>query len=250
MPFPPHVFRHTPGLRDLITPPDASEMRFGQDRFAEIDAQAEEEGWPPGYRMDDAEREANRHAVLGDRLTRDLWVFAYGSLIWDPAVVVEEYRFGTLAGWHRSFCMTIEGGRGTHEQPGLMAALDEGGTCDGVAFRIAANLVDRETEFMWRREMFSGSYRPVFLPVATPQGAVEALSFVMDRSNRRYTPELSVNETARIIAVAEGRLGTNFDYLDSLVRHLDELGIQDDTMHRLHVCARGYVLQGSDGVGG
>lgn len=234
MPFADHVFDHTPALRGRITPPDISEMRFGLDRFAELDAQAKLEGWPPGWRMDHTEREANRLSVLGDRLNRDLWVFAYGSLIWDPAVQVEEYRYGALAGWQRSFCMRLEGGRGSHERPGLMAALDEGGRCDGVVFRIAADLVDQETQFMWCREMFSGSYRPVFLDVDTPQGAVNALVFVMDRDNRRYTPGLPEEDAARIIAVAEGNLGTNFDYLASLVRHLDDLGIRDEHMHQLH----------------
>ncbi len=234
MPFAPHVFRHTPALRGLITPPDISEMRFDQDRFAELDEQAATEGWPPGWRMEHEDREANRQAVLADRFLEDLWVFAYGSLIWDPAVQVEEYRYGTLPGWRRRFCMRLEGGRGSHERPGLMAALDEGGQCDGVVFRIPAELVNRETEYMWRREMFSGSYCPVFLEVETPQGSVEALTFIMDRKNHRYMPDLSETDTARIIAAAEGGLGSNFEYLDSLVRHLDELAIRDDDMHRLH----------------
>ena len=243
MPFADHVFRHTPNLRGLITPPDVSEMRFGQDRFAEIDAQAKEEGWPPGWRMEHDAREANRQSVLSERMKRDLWVFAYGSLIWDPAVHVEEYRYGALSGWHRSFCMRLEGGRGSHERPGLMAALDEGGHCDGVVFRIPAALVDRETAYMWRREMFSGSYRPVFLDVSTPQGLVEALVFVMEQNDRRYMPDLSEDESARMIAVAEGGLGPNFAYLDSLVRHLDDLGIGDDDMRRLHATASAYRVK-------
>lgn len=245
MPFAPHVFRHTPALRGQITPPDASEMRFGLDRFDELDIQAAEEGWPPGWRMDHDAREANRQAVLAGRMDRDLWVFAYGSLIWDPAVYVAEYRFASLPGWHRRFCMRLEGGRGSPDCPGLMAALDEGGHCDGVVFRIAAELVDTETAFMWRREMFSGSYSPRFLEVSTPQGPVEALTFVMDRTNDRYTPDLTEDEVARIIARAEGNIGTNFDYLASIVRHLDQLGIADDAMRRLHALALRYRTDGA-----
>lgn len=238
MPFAPHVFRHTPTLRGHVTPPDASEMRFGQDRFAELEAQASEENWPADWCMDETEREANRHAVLADRPDPDLWVFAYGSLIWDPAVQVEEYRYGALNGWQRSFCMHLEGGRGKPSQPGLMAALDEGGHCDGMVFRIAKDHIETETEFMWRREMFSGSYCPVFLPVETPQGSVRALAFVIDKNNRRYRPNLTPEETAQTIAVAEGTLGTNFDYLDSLVRHLRQLGLTDDEMFKLHEQAK------------
>ena len=238
MPFPDHVFRHAPALRGRITPPDGSEMRFGKERFAELDLQALEEGWPPGWRMDHDAREANRQKVLAGRLTTDLWVFAYGSLIWDPAVHLAEYRRGLLRGWHRSFCMRLEGGRGTHDRPGLMAALDEGGHCHGVVFRIAGDLVDQETRFLWNREMFGSAYEPRFLEVETPQGAVDALVFVMDRSNHRYVPDLDPTEAAGMIAVAEGTIGSNFDYLDSLVRHLDELNIVDDHIHRLHERAR------------
>lgn len=230
---PQDIFRYTPALRGLTTPLDATEMRLTMERYGELDAQAAAEGWPPGWRMEHDAREANRRAVLSGRLTRDLWVFAYGSLIWDPAVEVAEYRYASLPGWHRSFCMKLEGGRGSYARPGLMAALDAGGHCDGIVLRISAALVDRETEFMWRREMFAGSYRPLFFDVTTPQGPVEALVFVMDPENHRYMPALSDAEAAGMIALAEGQLGPNITYLESLVRHLDILGISDDAMHRL-----------------
>ena len=108
----------------------------------------------------------------------------------------------------------------------LMAALDTGGHCDGVVFRIEAALVDQETRFMWNREMFAGSYNPVFHTIETPQGPVEALLFVMNPTSDRYVPDLPQSKAAERIATAEGNLGTNFAYLDSLIRHLDELGLE------------------------
>lgn len=238
MPFPDHVFRHTPALRGKITPPDVSNVRFGLDRFAELDAQALEEGWEPGWRMEHDAREANRQAVLSGRFDQDLWVFAYGSLIWDPGVYVDEYRYATLQGWQRSFCMRLLGGRGSREQPGLMAALDTGDHCLGVVFRIPAEIVDRETRFMWYREMFSGGYCPIFAPVATPQGTIEALTFVINRDGMGYLPDLSEEETARMIAVAEGNLGSNMEYLASLIHHLEELGLEDTDIQRLYARAK------------
>ncbi len=229
-----NAFRHLPTLRGLITPPEKSAMRLSDQRFAALDAQAEAEAWPSGWRMEHDAREANRHAVLSGRLGQDLWVFAYGSLIWDPAVKVEEFRPGTVTGWRRSFCMRIEGGRGTRERPGLMAALDEGGHCDGVVFRVPASVVDQETNFMWRREMFAGAYRPVFEQISTPLGSVEALVFVIEQSNHRYAPGIPKTEAAKIIAAAHGNLGPNFDYLDLLVRNLDRLDINDEEMRQLH----------------
>ena len=167
-----------------------------------------------------------------------MWVFGYGSLLWNPGFPYSEKVIATLPGWHRSFCMRLEGGRGSHDRPGLMAALDEGGQCDGVVFRINADLVDQETRFMWHREMFAGSYQPLFFDVETPQGSVEALVFVMDTTNNRYMPDVPRSTAARMIALAEGGLGPNFTYLDSLVRHLDELGLEDEEVRLLHAKAR------------
>lgn len=240
MPVGDHVFRHLPDLRELMTPLDQSAMRFSQSKLTEFDAKAEAEGWPAGWRVSNEVREANRQSTLAGRLDQDLWVLAYGSLIWDPAVIVEECRLGALIGWHRSFCMHIEGGRASPETPGLMAALDEGGFCLGVALRIPAKLVDQETEYMWRREMFSGTYRPVFRAVTTPQGPVEALTFVMDRTNIRYVTDLTETEAARRIATAVGQRGTNFEYLISLIQSLAALSIEDEDMERLHALACEY----------
>ena len=248
MSSPDGVFRYLPALRRLTVPLEKSAMRLSDQRFADLDARAEAEGWPDGWRMAHDAREANRHAVLSGRLGQDLWVFAYGSLIWDPAVEVDAYRLGTLAGWRRRFCLRLESARATPERPGLMAALDEGGHCDGVVFRIPAALVDQETDYMWRREMFAGAYRPVFQEIATPQGIVEALVFVVEKTNRRYAPSIAQSEAAKLIAAAEGDYGPNFDYLDLLVRNLRELGIEDEDMHLLHALAaehRNGMLTGS-----
>ncbi|MEX0281050.1 MAG: gamma-glutamylcyclotransferase [Arenibacterium sp.] len=228
------AFRHLPALKDKITPVEESQVRLSYRRFEELDAQAQEEGWPPGWRMDHKEREANRRMVLDGRREQDLWVFAYGSLIWDPAIYFDEIRRASLDGWSRRFCMMLFGGRGSQDQPGLMAALDCGGNCDALAFRIPAELVEHETELLWMREMFSGAYRPVFMPAATPQGPIDALVFVMEHENERYAPDLSNDETAAMIAHATGNLGDNFAYLDSLVKHLDELGIKDAHISDLH----------------
>ena len=103
MPFPDEVFQHAPALKGRIKPPDQSRMRLTYARFEELDALALSEGWPPGWRMDHEAREENRRKVLAGRLDRDLWVFGYGSLIWDPAVYVTEIRLATLRGWRRRF---------------------------------------------------------------------------------------------------------------------------------------------------
>jgi cation transport protein ChaC len=234
MPLPDEVFRHTPALRGLIRDPETSPMRMTLERYAEIDAHAREFGHPEDWRLPHEVREANRAEALKGRLDRDLWVFGYGSLIWDPALRVAEIRRATLAGYHRSFCMRLEMGRGSREHPGLMCGLDEGGLCHGAALRIPAGIVDHETEILWMREMISGAYLPTFVDLETPQGPLEALTFVMDPANERYVPGQPVAEAAAMIAKASGILGSNFEYLDSLVRHLAELGLEDPEIEELH----------------
>lgn len=234
LPFPDDVFRHVPGLKGRIKPPNESRMRLSYARFDELDALAVAEKRPPGWRMSHEDREANRRQIMDGRLDRDLWVFAYGSLIWDPAVHVSEFRLATLGGWRRRFCLSITGSRGTPDRPGLMAALDEGGLCEGVVFRIHGDIVDRETELLWMREMFAGAYRPKFVRLSTPQGDVEALTFVVDPNNERYCPDLPMTEAAEIIAHAEGYNGANFEYLDQLCAQLTTLGLSDAEMAELH----------------
>src|SRR4051794_21749929 len=97
----------------------------------------------------------------------DVWVFRYGSLMWNPAFTFAERRVGIIRGWHRRFCLWLEMGRGSPDNPGLMLALDRGGTCRGVAFRIPAQQVRSELLLIWRREMFGTAYRARWVQVHT-----------------------------------------------------------------------------------
>ena len=135
--------------------------------------------------------------------------------MWDPAIHVVEIRRAKLQGYHRRFCLKIEIGRGSPDKPALMAARDEGGECDGLAFRIPAHAVDRETEILWMREMIGPAYLPVFNAAQTPQGAVEALTFVMDRQDPKFS-DIGFEEAARIIATGTGALGSNLEYFNNL----------------------------------
>ncbi len=150
----------------------------------------------------------------------------------DPALHIVEIRAAALTGFHRRFCLKIDIGRGSREKPALMAALDEGGECHGLALRIPAHAVDRETEILWMREMIGEAYIPEFRNVSTPQGQVEALAFVMDRQSPRFA-DIGAEEAAGIIASGSGILGTNLEYFDNLAMHVDALGIRDDVFERI-----------------
>lgn len=226
----PDAFHHCPALRGKIQDPETSIFRRMEERYAEYDARMAEMG-RTDWRLTHEAREATRAEALAGRMNRDLWVFGYGSLIWDPAVHFDQLRRASADGFRRRFCLHLEGGRGTPERPGLMASLDraEGRICEGVAMRIPAALVNEETRIMWMREMITGAYIPAFIPLDTPQGPVEALAFLVKRGDDRYC-DCGDAEAARRIAFAEGTLGSNVEYLARLVEHLETLQIHDAEM--------------------
>ncbi|MBM3504021.1 MAG: gamma-glutamylcyclotransferase [Alphaproteobacteria bacterium] len=189
--------------------------------------------WNFGFLSKD-EREANRRSVL-DRHPRgdDLWIFGYGSLMWNPAIEVAERRPARLRGWHRRFCLWLPAGRGTAENPGLMMALDRGGSCRGVALRIAARHIEHETEVLWRREMLAGAYDPRWVSLHSAEGEIVGVTFVVNRTHPLYAGRLPPAVQVRHLATAKGRLGRARDYLHNTVVHLDELGVADGPLHRL-----------------
>ena len=164
---------------------------------------------------------------------RDLWVFGYGSLMWHPGFPHVETRIGTLYGYHRRFCVRSIRYRGTTECPGLVLGLDQGGSCRGLVFRVPAGEVPAALDYLHDREMMSDVYTPGFRPVATDGGEIQALSFVVDRTNPQYVGRLSLEETAEIIGIAAGQRGPCSEYLANTVRHLESLGLGAGTLKRL-----------------
>ncbi|HEY9569316.1 MAG TPA: gamma-glutamylcyclotransferase [Thalassobaculum sp.] len=162
-----------------------------------------------------------------------VWLFGYGSLIWNPAFDYAEKRPATVHGLHRRFCLQTHLGRGSRERPGLVLALDRGGSCRGVVFRIAPENVESELDIVWRREMISHSYRPTWVTAQTSDGPVRAIGFAINRSHERYTGALPEETVAETIAHAAGFLGPCCDYLFNTVEHLDELGMPDAGLTRL-----------------
>ncbi|OWU83361.1 hypothetical protein ATO6_19010 [Oceanicola sp. 22II-s10i] len=172
--------------------------------------------------------------TLGDRLNDDIWVFGYGSLMWDPGFHFSEIRRARITGYRRAMALyDAQGARGTAEAPGLMAALVEGGTVDGVVFRIDAAHAADEVEVVWRREMVGPGYLARFLPAETDQGRVEALAFVGDTTQEDIRPDLPRADIVRYIATGEGILGSSLDYLRNMLIHFREMGIPDPDLEAL-----------------
>ena len=178
--------------------------------------------------MDEAAFEASRQAILDRaREAGELWVFGYGSLIWNPIVEVDARRPARLPGHSRRFCVWAPIGRGTPERQGLWLALDEGGQCDGVALRIPEGRWDEETLILWRREMISGTYRPTWLTLETAEGPLQSCVFLSNPQHDRYAAHVAHEDKVEAIAKAEGSLGTCRSYLYDLATGLAGHGLGD-----------------------
>jgi cation transport protein ChaC len=192
-------------------------------------------GYGPTFRfMTDAERAAHVDEILA-RAPRPgpVWVFGYGSLMWNPAFHFAEERTARIHGFHRQFCLWARSGRGSPERPGLMLSIESGGSCNGVAYRIARHAVRTELDILWRREMRSLSYRPLWVTAHTRKGAVQAIVFAVNRSHERYVPGLDASTVVRYLANGAGLNGTCCEYLFDTVDHLRRLGIRDERMENL-----------------
>jgi len=180
------------------------------------------------------EHRASIAAMLAERPdSGDVWLFGYGSLMWNPLVHYTERRVGTVKGYHRCFCLWTHLGRGTMEKPGLMLGLEPGGSCRGVAFRLAEELAAQELEIVWRREMLTSAYAPRWMRLDTAGGPLHAVAFRINRTHSRYAGRLPEDRIIASIAEAHGPLGACATYLFNTVAHLEELGIRDRRLIRL-----------------
>ncbi len=201
--------------------------------------------------MSDEERAIWIEKTLAQAPSMDeIWVFAYGSLIWNPAFIWAEKLPCMIRDFHRSFCFWTRLGRGCAENPGLMMGLEPGGQCSGVAYRIDAGHVESEIDILFRRELVSHAYTPTWVDAHGLSSAVSvrAITFVMDDSHERYCGDLDQETAVRHLATAAGPLGRNCDYLYNLVDHLKQMGFPDPELESLAVNVRQYQLAHPESV--
>lgn len=167
-------------------------------------------------------------STLADRPAGDIWVFAYGSLMWNPLLHFNARENAVLEGWHRSFCLKSVAGRGSVGTPGRMLALEPGGIVAGIALRLAGETAYRELRILWAREMASGSYIPRWEQVTLADGhLVSALVFVANKSHPLYDRNTSAGQVAPFIVHAAGKFGTNAEYVCHLNFALADAGLED-----------------------
>lgn len=174
-------------------------------------------------------------------MTHDqLWIFAYGSLLWNPGFTPVEVVRARLDGWHRSFCMWSFHFRGTEEVPGLVLALDADprARCEGLALRVADAEKAEVMTSLRARELISDAYEERILPLAlADQREVPAVAYVIRREHRQYA-SVDIETQALTIARARGLRGSNMEYLANTAAHLAEVGIHDPDLDALLARAR------------
>jgi cation transport protein ChaC len=159
-----------------------------------------------------------------------IWVFGYGSLMWNPGLRYLRCVPATLPGAHRSLCVYSWHYRGSPESPGLVFGLDRGGACRGLAFEIDPPDRDDVVAYLRRREQVTAVYREVHRPVRIDGGGgdiVRALTFIADRAHPQYAGRLPVERQIEIVRKAAGVAGPNPDYVIATAAHLVDLGIRD-----------------------
>lgn len=185
----------------------------------------------------DEERAESMRAVLDARSEHGdgIWIFAYGSLIWNPAMHVSDRRIACVQGWHRSFNLATKGGRGTPDNPGMLLGLQPGGSCIGAVLRISEQALTQELDILWRREMVASGYIPRWVEVSTPEGEPlgHAIAFTINPDGPSYCPPLPEDELVRRIATAHGPLGTAAEYTLNTRDGLRELGIREPMLERI-----------------
>ena len=191
----------------------------------------------PFTALSDADYEEAVRAILAGAPSADeVWFFAYGSLIWNPACDFVEQRTGVSPGWHRSFCLGWDQWfRGSDERPGLMLSLDRGGQCTGAVYRLPPDAVEANLGRLFRRELRIKplAHSPRWVTLHTDGAPLRAITFVINRKGGHYVCGLSLEEIADALAGAAGPRGSMAEYLYSTVRHLEDLGIHDNHLWRL-----------------
>jgi len=161
------------------------------------------------------------------------WVFGYGSLMWEPGFEHLDARPATLPGYHRSFCLYSHHYRGTREAPGLVLGLNRGGSCRGIAFRVARECWREAVAYLDERELIGYAYLPRIVDIEIDGAAANAYTFVADADHPHYAGDLGIERSADLIMNAAGKNGLNRDYLIRTVRKLEDEGFLDPSLHDL-----------------
>ncbi|MFM9973927.1 MAG: gamma-glutamylcyclotransferase [Beijerinckiaceae bacterium] len=182
--------------------------------------------------MDHVEIKAKRLPAHAD--SGDLWVFGYGSLMWNPGFPFAEHQPAVAHGVHRRLCVYSHRYRGTPEKPGLVVGLLTGGCCHGLCFRVRTEDCSATLEYLTEREQISKVYHEMFRPVRLRDGrVVRALCYVVDQRHKQFAGRLSLEQQFHLVKDSHGEIGPNRDYVRNTAQSLRDIGVEDRTLRWL-----------------
>ncbi len=200
-------------------------------------------------RLSDAEIDRSIDETLAARDgTQPFWVFAYGSLMWNPGFAFVGKRVGTVYGFHRAFRQWSRINRGTPERPGLVLTLERGGCCRGLAYRLGNATTRADLVKLWRREMALRSYEPRWLECHAGPERMPVLAFVVNRQCTGYAGRIGVEAMVHALATARGKAGSAAEYLFHTQSVLEAHGIRDERIRRLAERVRSHLAKGMPAV--
>ena len=155
---------------------------------------------------------------------KNIWLFGYGSLIWNPDIPYLDWKPATLSGFVRKFWQGSHDHRGTPENPGRVVTLIpcEKGYCDGIAYLVSLSTVKSVFEKLDHREKNGYRKTKVFLNF-TDKTNEEAITYIAKSINPAFLGPAPDSSIAKQIAVSSGPSGNNSAYLfklaDALRKH-------------------------------
>ena len=179
--------------------------------------------------------------MAGHRKGEPVWIFGYGSLIWNPMMEFAERHPARIHGYHRGFYLWSKVNRGSPQVPGLVLGLDAGGSCQGVVYRLHDEQRMVDLALLWRREMVIGTYAPRWVKADIGGRAVRAIAFIVNRRKPGYTGRLDDRQIVAIALKACGHYGTCADYLINTATSLEVAGIADPRLSRLARILEGQI---------
>ena len=175
-----------------------------------------------------------RKIIPDDGIGEDIYIFGYGSLLWNPTINYEAQYLAKVYGFHRSFCMKTNLGRGSFKNPGLMLGLDKGGSCIGSAYKLNRDDAIKNIDILFKREMVTGAYKPKLLRTKLDNNKIVlSLAFTVDKKHKNYFSDKDTSVKASMISKANGFLGSCKEYFEYTLKSLEELNITDKEMRAI-----------------
>jgi len=183
--------------------------------------------------MDREDRKNSKMNILKSNTSDEIWIFGYGSLMWDPRIKFLEKMAGTLLGYHRDFCVWTQLARGSAQMPGLGLGLESGGSCKGVLFKIDPKFAETELQKVWERELYTAVYNPIWGKVSSSKKSIRAISFITNKNHMQYCGEMNLRDRAYYIRSATGKNGPCIEYLKNTIMYLAKSGSNDAYLNQL-----------------